>query len=54
MHNFRNSLALDAPNYFDKQTGVLELPLHIKVADQVILFDAFYPYDNQVSYFFSF
>jgi hypothetical protein len=33
----RNSLAIDAPNYFDKLTGVLELPLHIKVADQVFI-----------------
>ena len=32
----RTSLPSDAPNYFDPKTGVLEVPLHIKVADQVI------------------
>ena len=31
----RQSLAADAPTYFDPLTGVLELPLQIKVADQV-------------------
>lgn len=30
----RQSLTTDAPTYFDEQTGVLELPLHIRVADQ--------------------
>ena len=31
----RTSLPSDAPDYFDPATGVLEVPLHIKVADQV-------------------
>lgn len=31
----RASLAEDAPQYFDKETGVLEVPLTIHVADQV-------------------
>lgn len=31
----RSSLQTDAMNYFDTSTGVLEVPLHIKVADQV-------------------
>lgn len=30
----KNSLKTDADKYFDSETGVLELPLHIKVADQ--------------------
>ena len=33
----RTSLAQDAANFFDPHTGVLELPLHIKVADQVTI-----------------
>lgn len=32
---FRKSLAEDASSYFDAETGVLEVPLHIQVADQV-------------------
>lgn len=35
--SFRTSLEKDAPNYFDPETGVLELPLFIRVADQVLL-----------------
>ena len=30
----KKSLEVDAPNFFDKQTGILEVPLHIKVAEQ--------------------
>jgi hypothetical protein len=31
----RSNLATDAKQYFDPELGVLEVPLHIKVADQV-------------------
>ncbi len=33
----RSSLKTDARQYFDSELGVLEVPLHIKVADQVSL-----------------
>ena len=33
----RSSLKQDAVDCFDPETGVLEIPLHIKVADQVFL-----------------
>jgi len=32
----RATLAEDAPEFFDKETGVLEVPLAIHVADQVL------------------
>lgn len=31
----RSSLREDARNFFDSQTGVLEVPLQVRVADQV-------------------
>ena len=34
----RKSLFEEAGKYFDKETGVLEAPMIIKVADQVCLF----------------
>ena len=35
----KNSLgSQDAAKYFDQATGVLEVPLHIRVADQVRIF----------------
>ncbi len=33
----RSTLANDAKQLFDPETGILEVPLHIKVADQVSL-----------------
>lgn len=38
----RKSLPHDAPEYYDPMTGILEVPLFIKVADQVGSIDNFF------------
>ena len=36
LYNFRQSLFEEGGKYFDKETGVLEAPMTIRVADQVL------------------